>query len=60
LPPPEARPGRLTDGRVVPPVVVPATIIRYFPADRLEAVESVWAADRVALATATEAAGGAP
>ena len=56
--PPVPRPGWLTDARVVPPVVVPATIIRHFPPERLDAVESVWETNRVVLSAAMEASGG--
>ncbi len=54
---PEVRPTRLADGRVDPPVFVPAAIIRRFQPTRLADVEAVWTPARAELTAAREAAG---
>ena len=49
---PESRPTRLADGRVHPPVYVPATVHRGFTSARLPDVEAAWAPARLELAAA--------
>jgi hypothetical protein len=56
-PHPEVRPTRLADGRTSPPVYVPATVVRWFPASRLPEVEAVWSPAREELAAALRAGG---
>ena len=54
---PEVRPTRLADGRVDPPVFVPATIIRQFQPTRLAEVEAFWTPARAELAAVIENGG---
>ncbi|VTU00489.1 Putative uncharacterized protein OS=Mesorhizobium alhagi CCNWXJ12-2 GN=MAXJ12_24667 PE=4 SV=1 [Gemmataceae bacterium] len=54
---PEVRPTRLADGRVNPPVLIPAAIVRHFPAAQLAEVEAAWSPARTELAGARAAVG---
>lgn len=54
---PTRRPTRLTDGRIDPPVIVPATAVYNYPATELDSLEALWTGPRAALAAALRAEG---
>ncbi|MCI0705744.1 MAG: hypothetical protein L0241_32180, partial [Planctomycetia bacterium] len=57
---PSTPPPRLVDRRIDPPVIIPASVTRGFPSERLSAVESVWSPARQELARAMATSGRQP